>query len=80
MNTGFQMNALQALEVGTYYLEQHIYDYAIEWLYFALETVKQSVVTKTYPGITRFVEDLLELAVSKVKYIPYICIYGKVSF
>lgn len=65
------MNALQALEVGTYYMEQGIFDFAVEWLHFALETVKQSPLTKTYPGIKRFFEDLFEQAVSEVT--SFIC-------
>ncbi len=68
MNTGFQMNALQALEVGTYYLEHGIFDFSVQWLHFALETVKQSPLTKTYPGIKRFFEDIFELAVLEVTY------------
>lgn len=64
--TNIKLNALQALEVGTYYLDRGIYDLALEWIHFALETVKQSKLSKNFPWITVFFEHVYETAVVQV--------------
>ncbi|ODM96546.1 Prolyl 4-hydroxylase subunit alpha-2 [Orchesella cincta] len=54
LQTDIHVNALHALEIGAYYFTAGHFAYAVEWMYYALNTVSQSSVIEKYPIIERF--------------------------
>lgn len=66
VHTGIQLNALHAIEIGTYYLQNSIFDGAVEWMHYAFETIKQSPQIYYYPLMKRCFLDLVNIAIESV--------------
>ncbi|CAL8109417.1 unnamed protein product [Orchesella dallaii] len=56
LQTDIHVSALHALEIGAYYITEKNYAFAVEWLYYALDTisVSKSFVVEKYPIIEKF--------------------------